>query len=158
MPDWLPESGILKIRYFANSVLEYGVRSFPSPVRSSISRPQYGVRSGLKLRIPVRSTELESGVRYGARFPDPSTECAPDSNSVLQYGVHSGLKLRTPYWSTEYCIAEFRTEGAGLRTEIPIFRTGIPNSPKRFIFLMFPNVLVPYSVPVRSTLRTQTPY
>ena len=70
------------------SSTEYGAR-VRSPVRSPFPRTQYGIYFGLKLRTPVRDMELEYGARYGARFPDPSTEIISGSDSVLQYGVRS---------------------------------------------------------------------
>ena len=64
----------------------------PSPEFGKLS-PEFGILSpefcNVQFRTPVRSTELEYGVRYVGRFPESSTEFIPDSDSVLQYGVRS---------------------------------------------------------------------
>eukprot|EP00663_Eupelagonemidae_sp_cell21sb_P009694 gene9694-biopygen7074 len=93
----------------SNSVLQYKVRS---------SSPESGTELDSQIPVRIRSTDVESGVRYGTRFSEPSTESAPDSNSVLQYGMRtlipvsgtqldftiparSALRTQTPYSSAE---------------------------------------------------------
>ena len=64
----------------------------PSPVRSPIPRSQSGVRSGLKLRAPVRSPE------FPLRTPEsgPEAGCTPaqfhNSFSIPQVGIYDFLQ------------------------------------------------------------------
>ena len=142
-------SGWLAGARFGSILMQILLRRAPAGLRRHPEFRGGGEDRGLRTGL---SPELDSKFRT----PYWSTELGKYSG--LEYGVRSLSPQRTPYWSTIYCIAKLRTDGAGLRIELTIFQTGMPNSAKCFMSLMFAIVLVPYSVPVRSPLRTQTPY
>ena len=87
------------------------------------------------LKMPYSGTE--SGilpVRYGARFPDPSTESSPDSNPVLQYGVRSSSTESGPELDSRTPVRHlFRTQIPYSSTESapdsnPVLRTPVRDS------------------------------
>eukprot|EP00663_Eupelagonemidae_sp_cell21sb_P008902 gene8902-biopygen6067 len=71
------------------SVLQDGGRNSEDGGRSTEG-------SVLNFCPPGRRTEIEDGVRSGARFPEPGTAFIPSSDSVLQDGGRSAWKSRPP--------------------------------------------------------------